>query len=353
MTFQPRCLATGIGSFPHARAEDAVHVILNAIPDAPVWPQLPATGMNEQMEAQYSEGLPRVVFDREKQRMYIDTSGDTSLDLATFYENFLADNVEYFKITPAFSKGLYAMEAALKAAGGHRPLVKLQTTGPLTFGLTIVDENKRAIYYNPEFNDVVVKGLVMKCRWQIRRFRPLAKNLICFVDEPILSAFGSSTYMGVSRDDVVAKLKEVIEAIQAEGALAGVHCCGNTEWSILIDAGADIISFDAFDFSHTVALYPEPMRRHLETGKVLAWGVVPTNSAKLQSQTPASLLAKFNEGVTGLAKAAKLDRALVVQQAMVTPSCGTGSLPVADSERAFDFLARISRGLREQLDAAA
>ncbi|MBZ5564771.1 MAG: hypothetical protein LAP13_20410 [Acidobacteriia bacterium] len=353
MTFQPRCLATGIGSFPHPKAEDAVHLILTAIPDAPVWPQLPATGINEQMEAQYSEGLPRVVFDREKQRMYIDTSGDTSLDLATFYENFLADNVDHFQITPAFSKGFYAMEAALKAAGGHRAMVKLQTTGPLTFGLTIVDENKRAIYYNPEFIDAVVKGLVMKCRWQIRRFRPLAKNLICFVDEPILSAFGSSTYMGVSRDDVVAKLKEVIEAIQAEGALAGVHCCGNTEWSILIDAGADIISFDAFDFAHTVALYPEPMRRHLEAGKVLAWGVVPTNSAKLQSQTPASLLAKFNEGVTNLAKAAKIDRALVVQQAMVTPSCGTGSLPVADSERAFDFLARISRGLREQLDAAA
>jgi hypothetical protein len=346
-------LATGIGSFPHAKAEDAVHLILKSIPEAPVWPQLPANGINEQMEAQYSEGLPRVVIDREKERMYIDTSGDYSLDLATFYENFLAENVEYFQITPAFSKGLYAMEAALKSAGGHRPLVKLQTTGPLTFGLTIVDENKRAIYYNAEFMDAIVKGLAMKCRWQIRRFRSLAKNVLCFVDEPILSAFGSSTYMGVSREDVVAKLKEVIEAVQAEGALAGVHCCGNTEWTILIDAGTDVISFDAFNFAHTVALYPEAMKRHLEAGKVLAWGVVPTNSATLQSQTPASLLATFNEGVERLAKAAKTDRALVVQQAMITPSCGTGSLPVADSERAFDLLFRISRGLREQLDAAA
>jgi hypothetical protein len=353
MTFQPRCLATGIGSFPHPKAEDAVRVILQSIPDAPVWPQLPATDINEQMEVQYSEGLPRVVIDREKARMYIDTSGDYSLDLATFYENFLADNVDHFQITPAFSKGVYALEAALKSAGRHRPLIKLQTTGPLTFGLTIVDENKRAIYYHAEFIDAIVKVLVMKCRWQIRRFRPLAENVLCFVDEPILSAFGSSTYMGVSREDVVAKLREVIEAIQAEGALAGVHCCGNTEWPILIDAGADIISFDAFDFAHTVALYPEPMRRHLEGGKVLAWGVVPTQSAKLQSQTPASLLAKFNEGVAGLAQAAKVDRALVVRQAMITPSCGAGSLPVADSERAFDLLSRISRGLREQLDAAA
>jgi len=81
--------------------------------------------------------------------------------------------------------------------------------------------------------------------------------------------------------------------------------------------------------------------------------LVPTNSDKLQSQTPASLWAKFNESVDGLVKAAKIDRALVVQQAMITPSCGTGSLPVADAERVFDLLSRISRGLREELDAVA
>ena len=56
-------------------------------------------------------------------------------------------------------------------------------------------------------------------------------DVICFIDEPILSAFGCSTYVSVQRDDVVAKLREVIEAVHAEGALAGVHCCGNTEWT--------------------------------------------------------------------------------------------------------------------------
>ena len=88
MSFTPKCLATAIGSLPHAKAEDAVRVVLSNIPDAPIWPQLPANGMNEQMEIQYSEGLPRVVIDREKERMFIDTTGDYSLELATFYENF-------------------------------------------------------------------------------------------------------------------------------------------------------------------------------------------------------------------------------------------------------------------------
>ena len=218
--------------------------------------------------------------------MYIDTTGDYSMELAEFYEKYPGRGPGAISGSrPEFSKGIYAMEAALEQAGGTRPFVKVQTTGPISFGLTIVDENKRAIYYNAEFIDVVVKALAMKCRWQIQKFRKFAQRVICFVDEPILSAFGSSTYVSVTRDDVVAKLGEVIEAIHAEGALAGVHCCGNTEWPILMDAGVDIVNFDAFDYGETIALYPQAVKRHLEAGKSLAWGIVPTNSAKIQAQT--------------------------------------------------------------------
>jgi hypothetical protein len=349
MSFEPRCLATAIGSLPHANADDAVQVVLKSIPDAPIWPQLPANGLNEQMEIQYSEGIPRTVIDHAKGRMYIDTTGDPSMELAGFYENFLAENVDAFAISPEFSKGIYAMQAALEAVGGKRSFVKLQTTGPISFGLTIVDENKRAIYYNPDFIDVVVKALAMKCRWQIRRFRKFAENVICFIDEPILSAFGSSTYVSVTREDVVAKLGEVVEAVHAEGALAGVHCCGNTEWPILMDAGADIVNFDAFDYGETIALYPQAVKRHLEAGKALAWGIVPTNSVKIRAETAESLAVKFDSVVNHLAAAAGLDRELILRQALVTPSCGTGSLPVADAERVFSTLRELSVLLREKV----
>jgi hypothetical protein len=346
MSFAPKCVATAIGSLPHAKAEDAINVVLTNIPDAPIWPQLPSNGMNEQMEIQYSENLPDVVIDREKERMYIDTTDETFAGISTFMEKFAMDEVDYFAISPEFSKGIYAMEAALKASGVKRPFVKVQTTGPISFGLTIVDENKRAIYYNDIYKDAVVKGLSMKRRWQINKFRPYAENIICFIDEPILSAFGSSTYVSVSRDDVVAQLNEVVEAVHAEGALAGVHCCGNTEWSILMDAGVDIVNFDAFDYGDTIALYPDAVKKHLEAGKYLAWGVVPTNSEKIQNQTVESLMAKFDAGVDNLAKATGLDRQVIINQAFVTPSCGTGSLPVADAEKVFGLLGQLSKALQ-------
>jgi len=63
------------------------------------------------------------------------------------------------------------MEKRLRAASGRLPFVKVQTTGPCSFALSIVDENKRAIYYNEAFRDVIAKALAMKCRWQIQKFR--------------------------------------------------------------------------------------------------------------------------------------------------------------------------------------
>jgi methionine synthase II (cobalamin-independent) len=347
MSFKPNGLATGIGSFPHQTALSACELILETLPEVPFWPQLSTVDFREQMEIQYSEGTPRIVLDEAKQRMFFDTSGDPTGDLEEFYENVMSENLEHFRISPAFSRGLYEMERLL--AERKHPSVryfKNQVTGPVTFGLATVDENKRAIYYNDVFRDVIIKAITMKARWLLNKFSALGFNQMCFVDEPILSAFGSSTYVSVQRDDVVSAIKEVAAAIQKEGALVGTHCCGNTEWPILIDAGVDVISFDAYEYGDTIRYYPEQIKKFLEDGGVLAWGIVPT-SEKIRQETPDTLVKKLEEKVHNLASKG-IDRTLILEQCLLTPSCGTGSLPVELSEKVFRFLSEVSRRLRKE-----
>lgn len=354
MSFKPKFLATGVGSMPFENPKHAVEVSVSRLCEAPTWPQLPRLGLNEQMEIQYSEGLPCIVIDREKGRMYFDTSGDYSEDFAAFYEAYLMamdpddgnGDCSAMAISSEFAKGIYALEERLQSEKKMRPFVKVQTTGSCSFALTIVDENKRAIYYNEEFRDVVVKALAMKCRWQIQKFQPFAERVICFIDEPILSAFGSSTYVTVKREDVVAHLSEMIEAVHADHGIAGIHCCGNTEWSILIDAGVDIVNFDAFGFGETIAMYPEAVKTHLEHGGALAWGVVPTSPA-IREQTVESLGAHFEKMMDHLASKG-IDKQRIVEQAIVTPSCGTGSMVPEDAEKVFEMTAVLSKVMRKK-----
>ena len=345
MRFSPQGIATAIGSFPHKEPEAACELILKHIPEIPIWPQLPNANFREQMEIQYSEGMPCVVVDEAKERIYFETSGDPTGELEKFYENVLMENLDYFRISPDYSRGIYHMEKLL--SGIDRPSMKYfkcHVTGPLTFGLSKTDEEKRSIYYNEVFRDVVVKGIVMKTRWLLNRFKPLGCPQICFVDEPIFTAFGSSTYVSVQRSDVVSCLGEVIEAIHKEDALAGTHCCGNTEWTILIDAGADIISFDAFEYGETIGYYADQVKAFLEKDGILAWGIVPT-SERIKTQTPELLVKKLEDLVTNLASKG-IDKNLIWEQCLPTPSCGTGSLSVELSEEVFQKLSEVSRLLR-------
>ena len=351
---QTNCISTAIGSMPFSDVEHAIDVSLNNL-DAPIWPQLSYFGLYEQMEIQYSEGLPCAVIDKEKSRMYFDTSGDYSEAFAEFYETYMVamdpddgtGDCSAAAISEEYSKGIYALEKRLEETGKKLDYVKVQVTGPCSFALTIVDENKKAMWYNEEFRDVIIKSIAMKCRWQIQRFSKYAEKVICFIDEPILSAFGSSTYVSVQREDVVAALEEVIDAVHADNGIAGIHCCGNTEWSILIDAGVDMVNFDAFEFGETIAMYPEHVKSHLEKGGTLAWGVVPT-STEIREQTVETLETQLEKVMDNLVEKTGLDKKVILEQAVITPSCGTGSMEEADAEKVFELTGKLSNIMKEK-----
>jgi hypothetical protein len=351
---QTKFLSTAIGSMPYSDPKHAVDVSLKRL-DCPIWPQLGAFGLLEQMEIQYSEGVPCVVIDKEKGRMFFNTAGDTSEEMATFYETYTVamdpdegdGDCSALAISEDYSHGLHEMLRRLQAEDKQYPWLKVQTTGPCSVSLTITDENKRAIYYNEEFRDIVVKAMAMKCRWQIQQFKPYAENIICFIDEPILSAFGSSTYVSVKRQEVVDILAEVIEAVHMDGGLAGIHCCGNTEWSILVDAGVDIVNFDAFEYGHTVVMYADHIKKHIERGGMLAWGIVPT-SAKVMEQTCESLEENMEKTMDDLAAKSGLSKEMIAKHALITPSCGAGSLTVEQADKVFQLVDEFSKYMKRK-----
>ncbi len=353
MALNTKFLATGVGSMPFLDPEQALDISFKYLKESPIWPQLPQTGLLEQMDVQYSEGIPCINIEKEKNRIFVDTSGDYSDVFAEFYESYMTamdpdegnGDCSALAISSQYSLGIHAAVKRLEALGARFPFFKVHTTGPCTFALNTVDENKRAIYYNEEFRDVIVKALAMKCRWQIQKFRPYADKIICFIDEPILSAFGSSTYVSVERDDIVAHLAELIEAIHMDGGLAGIHCCGNTEWSILVDAGVDILNFDAFEFGESITMYPDSVKELINRGGAVAWGIVPT-SEKINEQTAEGLVTSLNVIIDNLVGQG-VEREKLLLQSIITPSCGTGSMKTDDAEKTFAMTAAVSKHLRE------
>lgn len=335
---------TAIGSWPHKDIDKIVNLIINNFKGLPAWPQLPKTSFYENMYVQYSEGLPCIAINTKEKKIYFDTSGDIFTPIQTVYENFLAEKYDYFAISENYAKGLYSFKRRVEQQG-KLPFVKGQTLGPVSLGLSLTDENKRLILYNEQMADAIVKSCACKAAWQARFLKDIALKVIIFIDEPYLVSFGSA-YINVSRGQAIQMLNEVIDKLHAHDALAGIHCCGNTDWSILMDTNIDIINFDAYDYSAGMMLYPEKTSSFLSKDKYLAWGIVPTAEKNIFSATPEGLLNKLQEQQEKLA-ATGVDKNNIINNTIITPACGTGSLSEEAAEKAIELLRGVSELYKE------
>jgi len=254
--------------------------------------------------------------------------------------------VERFAIGADDALGLHVFLEALPCLGASRPRwLKGQVTGPFSFAMTVTDENKRALAYTPELQEVAVQGMAMKARWLARRLRQAAEGAVVVLDEPYLCSFGSA-FVNVSRQDVIAALSGAVEAIHKEDALAGLHCCGNTDWSLVLAIALDVINFDAYEFFQGLSLYPAELDAFLRRGGVLSWGIVPP-SRTCATLDPKALLAALDERM-GQLVAKGIDRDMLYRQALLTPSCGLGTETVERADRAVDALVDLSRLVRER-----
>jgi methionine synthase II (cobalamin-independent) len=322
------------------------------MPEIPIWAQLPAN-KDEGMMAQFTPELPGLM--REPDSVFIDASGDAFRDeLLEFYEDYmavsegrLALDASRFALTEDTGGGFFVFRERLERAAGSAVAVKGQITGPFTFCTGIVDQDKRAIFYDPQIRDAAVKLLAMKARWQAEQLSKFQKPVIIFFDEPALAGFGSSEFTSISREEVAQCFEEVFEPVHQTGALTGVHVCANTDWSLLLDSPADIVSFDAYAYFDRFILYSDQIKAFLEAGKILAWGIVPTlNAEDLEKETTASLVRQFKDKVRQI-EALGFDMRQLIGQSLITPTCGAGTLSVDLAKKVLNLTRKVSMEIRK------
>ncbi len=339
----PKLICTAVGSLPHSDPDIAVDLILNNLATAPHTPQLSRAYPQELMWVQVSEGLPRFKADYERQSYFFDTSGDAVGELEQFYTNYLdateGSSTDAFAISRDHGGGIHALLDRLRNENRKFPFIKLQVSGPLSYAMTVTDEGHKPIFYDSTFRDVTVKGMGLKAIWLLEQFKPFAEKLIMFFDEPSLSAYGSSAFLGVSKKDVIESLEEVIHMVLDRGGIPGVHCCGNTDWGIIMETSARIVSFDAIDYTESLALYNQQLNQFLARGGVLAWGAVP-NTERVEKETTSDIVRRLRSGF-GILEKVGIDRGLLNSHIIITPACGCAGMSEVQAEKTYKLLAEI------------
>ena len=100
----------------------------------------------------------------------------------------------------------------------------------------------------------------------------------------------------------------------AVDGVAGVHCCANFDWSLLMSTSARVINFDTYRYGETMALYGSNLAEFLARGGMIAWGIVPTHDpATLDAENAASLVNKL-EHTLEMVVASGVDRDLLMER---------------------------------------
>ena len=338
---------TGIGSVPFTEPSATAALILEQLPELPFWPQMVRLGYREDMLPQGAGGLPYLRIETENRTVGINPHVPRELALAHFYETVWAEDLSPFALQPEEAQGFFALlQAVLQRPEGPRAM-KGQVVGPVTFTGMVKDAQEKPILYDRELVLAVSQGLARKAAWQAQEFRRLGKQAVIFFDEPYLTGYGSA-FLPVSREEVTTILADTLEATRQAGpVILGVHCCGNTDWSLLLEAPIDILSFDAYGYFDSLSLYGESLNKFLARGGWLAWGLVPTGE-ELHQEAVDSLWQRFQRQVWEL-ETRGLKVPEVLSQSLLTPACGLGYLTPEAATRALMLLGELSARARQWL----
>jgi hypothetical protein len=333
----PHSLATGVGALPHTNPEEACKDVLAIFPLFPYVPTLPNRGLRESIVFNDSEQLPGMVI--RDDRLLYDSTTDHTAEIEKVYMDYVEGNYAPYGLHKEYASGFIEM---MSRDISSATVLKCQVTGPVTFGMQVIDADKRPIYYDAQLADVLSKMIALKARWceQEMRERTGIRETVVILNEPYLASLGSSV-VPVDREVVRSGWEDI--AALVEGGL-GIHCCSNTDWEFVMDLRPSVISIDAYTTAKEFLLYADAIVSYMEKGGVVAWGIVPAEYKIFATESPDTLYERYLDIRTRLCS--RMPGHLFDAQSLITPSCG---IRFADRKGAVAIMqaaADISRRIR-------
>jgi hypothetical protein len=320
---------TGVGSLPHLDAGAAAEETLRLHRELPAAPQLPRRHPLEGMLAQVTTGMSGV------------TIGEDGWTLEVDRRRLGAGDVDA-PIDPVAFGGTRAF-LHTAAAVGHRGPVKVQVTGPVTLGLALLDAGARPAKAWA-LAAAVVGGRVRALRSALATVLP-ESPVVCVLDEPGLTAYPRPGFP-LGAEDTIDLLSGALASAGRDGAVAGVHCCGPTDWRLVLHAGPDLVSLPVD------AATPEDgagLSAFLDRGGWIAWGAIPTDRP-IGDRVDVHWR-RLNTLWGDLARNG-CDPSRLRMQSLVTPACGLAHHGTAQVATVYGLVRRIAERVQDQAIAA-
>jgi hypothetical protein len=344
-----------MGIMPHTDVQRALELALGL--DIPFWPQLPKVSLFEDMYVQASQNFPGVAIDYDKGRLSFDTTRFEQ-ELDWYFARM--DAPETFALTTEYSAVFH--EFLSRDLESYRA-IRGQNIGPVSFGFKVLDENLKPIIYNDEARTILFDFIQKKANSQYGELRERNPNAFVWLDEPGLGY----VFSGLSGYNEQQAKGHYHDFVQGLGGPKGLHLCAEVNLPYLLELGVEILSFDAYQIGFMPKEYAGGVAEFINKGGIISWGIVPTESTVLATQTPETLAERLSDYWNVVSGSTGLPLNQIAMQALVAPArcclSDVGQSSTTDNkadecqvfsseekivEQAFAFLPELSQILRDK-----
>lgn len=323
-----------VGSLPHLDPAAAVQCHSRFFSEIPAWPQMTKRSARESMTRQGLAGIPGMVWGDNQRPLWTLREADTEEALELLISENQAARLDRAAFLSGEAEGFNAFLKTFKSpALPGAKAVKGQTVGPVTLGLSLLDESGKPFLRSKPHMEILVEYLFMHALWQSRQLSALGRPVVFLIDEPSMNGGFDPRAYGLSWALVESWYDSLLGRLQEEGILAGIHTCAAGPWSWVFKTPAEIFHLDAWRYGDQITAQAGEFARFTAKGGVVAWGMVPTEPSKGSFPEPAQLLTRWMDFARGLArKGAAIEE--VAGRSFFSTSCGLGFSQPAMAEQA-------------------
>lgn len=326
------CLHLGI--MPHKNINAVVDIVVKHFPKFPFWAQMPNYSSSEGHFQQFVSGIPGVKTDVLKKKCYLDTKSylyqTRSKEILKDYEDLSLTTLSSYRPNSVF------FDYFLRILDEQKPeYAKGQIIGPLSIGLLLADESGFPVIDNRKAMDIIIKSVSLQIISQICEMKSVCPSITpyIFVEEPEINKAYSEENACRTKKRIVAILKGLAKVIKDNGAIPVFHSNACLDWTVPINAGFEVLSFNAETQFVTLLNQNIKMDKFLMSGGCIAWNVLPSNPDEIKQSDLFSIFNHYMEFVTRFKNFYKLHKSLVLNHSIVTVGMNSEDFTEVISEK--------------------
>ena len=342
MKFISKCLP--FGALPYDSIESTTRMMAKLYEKNPFLCFLPKISPDDNIINRTFTGIPGIKIKNNKVVINTGTNayklGMTKLDKA--YNSADSKLLEAYAFDSPFLKKFISI---IKKFKSHYAYVNL--LGPFSISQMLNEAAEQQMLEDKTYRKMFVQAVCVKALWIIQKIKEVSPETVpvIILEEPLLAQFGTlkRENENITHDIVVNLLSKVIEKIKSTGALVAVQSFEKCDWKIPINAGADIISFDAYNNPNNLCIMPTVITDFIARGGNINWAIIPVISESIVKSLNAEyVLNRLTATMDGLILAGVPEK-FVYNSALVSIQGDVDKLPVIFAEKTHILTSQLAK----------